>query len=495
MSNPNLLISDLQSLEITSPVVALYELIYDDSTTLYFHPGLSTSVRITSIDGTTLTLNSSQDLSVGTTLTITGLDKDTGATVTTTKTVQGGNPNNNTVVINSNSSVVVGMTVTGPGISTTDFSPIVFDGNTYYAMPLVMTDLEISTEGVQNRPTLTIGNVESILRSSSEFQNANDGGSDGIANFSINRLIGKRLTKRQTLQKYLTIESSTASTKAIVEYPKRTYIIDRVQQRTAEAIIFELANPFDLEGVKLPSRQVIGKYCPWAYQGLSFSTPTGGCSWAANGEMVVDDEGTERKYYVYFTDLDEPIVWKYLIHNAANNNIQSGKLHNGSSGTYAKGVLVALSDGGSGYTYWRSEIDNNSSVPAVNNSSWQQVRVYVPFVSGETYSVHSTDSMRNEYVVHPVNNATGKNDTTFDFTATSNIFRVLITNSTATPVSFSDYWERGDQCGKILKSCKIRYQFRSAKGASGVNQNTVPLVELETKQSLPFGGFPGSRKI
>ena len=81
--------------------------------------------------------------------------------------MQGGNPNNNTVVINSNSSVVVGMVVTGPGISTTDFSPVVFDGNTYYAMPLEMTDLEITTEGVQNRPTLSVGNVESILRSSS----------------------------------------------------------------------------------------------------------------------------------------------------------------------------------------------------------------------------------------------------------------------------------------------------------------------------------------
>ena len=41
-------------------------------------------------------------------------------------------------------------------------------------------------------------------------------------------------------------------------------------------------------------------------------------------------------YYNYFAN-------KYLIHNAADNNIQSGKLHNGSSGTYAKGVLVALS--------------------------------------------------------------------------------------------------------------------------------------------------------
>jgi len=495
MSNPNLLSSDLQSLEITSPLVSVFELEYDSSTTLYFHPGLSRSVRVTKIDGTTLTLNSSQDLTVGTTLTFTGLNKDNGATVTATKTVQGGNPATSTVVVDSNSSLTVGMVVTGAGIVNTDYSPLVFDGNSYFALPMLMTDLEINAEGAQNRPTLTVGNVESIVRSSSTFQNADDGGTDGIANFSLDRLVGKRITKRSTLEKYLSIESSTASTKAIVEYPKRTYIIDRIKQKTAEAVVFELANPFDLQGVKLPARQVIGKYCPWVYQGVNISVPTGGCSWPLNGEVVVNDVGTERKYYVYFTDLDEPIVWKYLIHNAADNSIQSGKLHNGSSGTYAKGVLVALSDGGSGYTYWRSEIDSNSSVPAVNNSSWQRVRIYVPFVSGETYSTHATDSMSNDYVVHPVNNATAKNDTTFDFTDTTTVYKVRITNSTATPTSFSDYWERGDQCGKLLKSCKIRYQFRAATGSGGVNQNTIPLVELETKQSLPWGGFPGSRKI
>ena len=496
MSNPNLLVSDLQGLEIPSPIVSVFELKYDSSTTLHFHPGLSTTVRITKIEGSTITANSSQNLSNGTTLTFKGLNA-AGSEVTVTKTVAGGNPAINTITLNNSTTLQVGMTITGPGITEVDYSPLVFDGNTYYALPMEMSDFEINTEGAQNRPTITIGNVESIIRTSSTFQNGDDGGISGLSDFSVDSLIGKRITKRQTLEKYLTLDPTAVSTKAIVEYPKRTYIIDRIKQRTEDLIVFELANPFDLEGIKLPNRQVIGKYCPWAYQGLSFSTPTGACSWPANGEMFIDDGGTERRYYVYFTDLDEPIVWKYLIHNASSpGSILSGKTHPGNtSSSFAQNALVALSDGSGGYSYWRSETDSNTTVPSSTNSAWQQVRVYEPWVSGETYSTHATDSKRNDYVVHPVSDALQKNDATFDFSATSTIYRVIISSTATPPTDDSSYWTRGDQCGKILTSCKRRYQFRNTTGSANDDQNTIPLVALDTNQALPFGGFPGSRRI
>jgi lambda family phage minor tail protein L len=494
MSNANLLVADVQSLEISSPLVSLFELEYDADSTLYFHPGLSSDVRITNINGATLTLNSSQDLTVGTTLTFSGLDT-AGSAVSVTKTVAGGNPDINTLTLNNTSSLHVGMTLTGPGITTTDYSPIVFDGNTYYALPMEMTDFEVKSDGAHARPTLAVGNVESILRTSSVFQNGDDGGSAGLTDFSMDKLIGKRIVKRQTLEKYLTLDPTAVSTKAIVEYPKRSYILDSVKQKTENSVVFELANPFDLQGIKLPRRQIIGKYCPWAYQGLSFSTPSGACSWNKNGEVSVDDAGTERKYYIYFTDLDEPIVWKYVIHNS-NNTIQSGKTHPGNtSSSFAIDALVALSDGSGGYTYWRSETASNTTVPSATNSAWQQVRVYVPYVSGTTFSTHATDALRSDYVVYPVNNAGSVADASFDFTATSTVYKVTSTNNSVAPTTPSNYWIRGDQCGKLLNSCKIRYQAKNTTGSANANQNTIPLVELDTIQALPYGGFPGSRKI
>ena len=196
MSNPNLIVTDSQSLEIDSALVELYELEYDSATTLYFHPGLSSAVRIASLNVATATLNSSQTISTGTTLTFKGLDTS-GSEVSVQKDVVSDDPVNSTITLNSASDLKVGMAITGPGITDTDYSPIVYDGNTYYALPLQMTDLKISTTGAHNRPTITIGNVESIIRKSSAFQNAKDGGSDGIADFSLDNLIGKRITKRR----------------------------------------------------------------------------------------------------------------------------------------------------------------------------------------------------------------------------------------------------------------------------------------------------------
>lgn len=501
MSNPNVLVSDLQSLEIPSALVSLYELQYSSSVTFYFHPGLDHTVRVTNIAGSTLTLNSSQDFTVGVTLTFTGVNTS-GSTVTFNKTVTGGNPSTNTVILNSVSDLFVGMEVTGVGVKNIDYSPIVFDGNTYYALPVEMTDFEVNTEGVQNRPELRIANVESVLRNSSIFQNANDGGTDGIANFTLDDLIGKRITKRQTLEKYLIIDPSTISTKAVVEYPKRTYIIDRVKQRNAELVVFELANPFDLEGVTLPARQVIGKYCPWIYQGHNLDTPTGGCTWQAGGKRRVEfnvvgsSTSTTKTYINFFTAEDEPIIWKYLIHDSsAPSNILSGKTHPGNTSSYySKNDLVALSDGASGYTYWQSTVSSNNTVPSASNTKWRVIRLYEPWVSGTTYSVNSTDSKRNEYVVHSVTNASTRNDTSFDFGDNATVFRVVITNSTVTPSSKSNYWTGGDLCGKLLSSCSARYQFKTVPGA-GTLQNTIPNVDTTAAQPLYFGGFPGSRKF
>jgi len=495
MSNPNLVVQDLQSLEIDSPSVSLFELEYSSASTLHFHPGLSTTIRVTQIASNVITVNSSQTISVGTTLTFTGLSS-AGATVTQQKTVTGGNPSINTLILNTTTDIKVGMTITGPGITSTDHSPIVFDGNTYYALPMEMTDLSISTEGVQNRPILTIANVESVLRNSSVFQNADDGGSDGIANFTLDSLVGKRVTKRQTLEKYLSIDPVSISTKAVVEFPKRVYIIDSIKQKTEQIVSFELANPFDLQGVTLPGRQVIGKYCPWAYQGRSYSPPLGACSWPTNSEVTIDDQGTSRKYNAFFTERDEPIVWKYLIHNSNSvSSILTGKLY--SSGvTYSKNALIAhTTDSGNSYTYWRSEVASNTSVPSSSNSSWQSVRLYEPFVLGTTYSIHDTTPARSQYVIHPVSNASSRNDTSFTILDTTTVYRVAQTNNTAIPAESSAYWVRADICGKVLSSCKSRYQFRSAGGSASPAHKTIPLVDLETNNALPFGGFPGSRKI
>ena len=62
-----------------------------------------------------------------------------------------------------------------------------------------------------------------------------------------------------------------------------------------------------------------------------------------------------------------------------------------------------------------------------------------------------------------------------------------------TPENGSSYWNRGDVCGKLLQSCKMRYQAIGSTSATG--QNLLPSDLLDTSKILPFGAFPGSRKF
>ena len=109
---------------------------------------------------------------------------------------------------------------------------------------------------------------------------------DGVpvtsTDFKLDDLIGSKLTKRTTLEKYLSSDPT-------IEFPKAVYIIDRIQQKTNLFVTFELAAPFDLAGVRIPARTVVGKYCPWQYQGarseLIASDRRGACVWKEHSQI------------------------------------------------------------------------------------------------------------------------------------------------------------------------------------------------------------------
>ena len=66
------------------------------------------------------------------------------------------------------------------------------------------------------------------------------------------------------------------------------------------------------------------------------------------------------------------------------------------------------------------------------------------------------------------------------------------TNDNA-PAAGASFWQRADVCGKLLQSCKLRYQAIGATTATG--NDFIPSTELSTKAVLPFGAFPGTRKF
>ena len=197
-----------------------------------------------------------------------------------------------------------------PGATPTENDNVYFptkDGTSleeYIAIPISITDLEVVTSGSQPRPELTMANIPVLGRS---LVNNEDGVDDEetlvsvLEDEGINRnldLIGCKLVYRRTMKKYTYTEADVSgwTTTLPVEFPSSQWVLDRVGAERNILVMFELASPMDIEQVTVPSRQVIGRYCPWKYQGLELDG-VGGCSWSidSNDRYFEDDDSLITK--------------------------------------------------------------------------------------------------------------------------------------------------------------------------------------------------------
>ena len=420
-----------------------------------------------------------------------------------------------------------------------------------------MSDIEHSSSGAMNRPKLSIANVESMLKQGSDFKTQmEDGTWDGTVdgeliiaqNFRIDHLVGQRITRRKTLEKY------TGAGVTPHEFDKETFIIDRISSKTPLFCELELASPADLGGVRIPARQVVGKYCPWAYQGHAQNSTKSACRWGTSSQInafdgVDRDDPNSIPYSFYFSQDDEPLVlashlqgtnynaaWKgvwststtyangeYVSHRAtytantpantavanstnliivaaaSNVNIQVGFSVSGTgvasgttvvqiAGTYVKlsTAIAARSSQATGLTltftspseFFRAQAASTGTAPKARIVQWTLVRTYTVYNAGETYNIGNSDPLKNPYVRYA--------DT---------IWRAVATSTGVTPGQDESVWVRGDACGKLLNSCKIRYQAVPQIHSSSYSANAIPAYEVNTTQTLPFGGFPGSSKF
>jgi lambda family phage minor tail protein L len=330
----------------------------------------------------------------------------------------------------------------------------------YTSMPIETDGFDISSDGAYSRPTLTVANISSVF-------------SDAIG-IEYEELIGQRITRRVTLKKYLVGESEDSGAgNAPVEYPKTTYIIDRIKERNILQVTFELAAPFDLAGMTLPKRQIIGGGCPWRYKGANASVTlpnkVGGCTW--NSSITLN--GTT--YPIYVNSEDEYIVPTSISFTAFSGSATAGSYYSttNSSPSFSKvnsdGSLSSVS---SITEYWQC-IQTTTSTPAESDVRWRRVRTYSTYSGSTAYSAY-TDTDYNDYVVYSnevwkVKNITQDAD-----------------DHESTPEA-NAWWTRGDACGKKITSCSLRFHaIPDTNGGATQNNNR--------NVSLPFGGFPASRQ-
>lgn len=330
----------------------------------------------------------------------------------------------------------------------------------YISIPIQITDMSFSATGAANRPSLSVANIPALSRS---ISNTGNGVGDETTLYEISKeetegvlsqegiytnedLLESRVVYRSTLAKHL--KEGLSDTTAPVEFPSQTFILDRVASENSVVVQFELASPYDVEGVQIPSRQVNGRYCPWEYQG-HFLSGSGGCTWPLDGRGRFYDKNDN------------------LITADVNADFSTAVIYDPFQSSYLVGDLVFT--GNFPRRYWTCI--KNTNAPGLNPSTspdyWAEVF--------ETRLWSSSLAYPEGYIVRTEDTISGSGTLIRIWKAIRSV------PAQKDPRTNSFYWERIDVCPKFISSCKVRFQGGGE--------------ELDTSKPLPFGGFPGTSKF
>ena len=131
-------------------------------------------------------------------------------------------------------------------LTTIEFRDATGVSRSYIALPAEAEDFEVTSDGAMNRPKFTVANLHNTF-------------SQSIGGLGYEDLIGKRLTRRTTLKKYLVGESGdSGSGNPPVEFPRSVYVIDRIASKDATKVEFELANSKPILSDKLNELALVG---------------------------------------------------------------------------------------------------------------------------------------------------------------------------------------------------------------------------------------------
>lgn len=154
---------------------------------------------------------------------------------------------------------------------------IVWQGETFEPMALEVSGLEMRSDGKASAPTLSMAN--------------NVGGIQGAISaycLQFGDFAGAKLKVITTLAKYLDAENFSTGNPTANPSEKREQIwfIEQKTSENSQQVTFELSNPVDFEGLKIPTRQ-ISNYCNWEYRSEE-------CGYIGSAMFTEKDEPTDN---------------------------------------------------------------------------------------------------------------------------------------------------------------------------------------------------------
>lgn len=133
---------------------------------------------------------------------------------------------------------------------------IVFRGQSYDAMSLQVSGLEIRSDGKASNPTLTLANnIHGVQGAVSAYC------------LRFKDFAGAKVKVISTMAKYLdAVNFDDGNPNASDECREQIWFIEQKTSENASQVVFELSNPIDFEGLKIPVRQ-INSHCHWCVMG------------------------------------------------------------------------------------------------------------------------------------------------------------------------------------------------------------------------------------
>ena len=161
--------------------------------------------------------------------------------------------------------------------SKTWYRNIIWQGETFEPMALEVSGLEMRSDGKASAPTFSMAN--------------NIGGIQGAVSaycLQFGDFAGAKLKVITTLAKYLDAENFSTGNPTANPSEKREQIwfIEQKTSENAQQVTFELSNPVDFEGLKIPTRQ-ISNYCNWEYRSEE-------CGYIGSAMFTEKDEPTDN---------------------------------------------------------------------------------------------------------------------------------------------------------------------------------------------------------
>lgn len=150
---------------------------------------------------------------------------------------------------------LIGQGIDGEANKKVWYRNIIWQGQAFEPMALDVSGLEMRSDGKASSPTLTLANnINGIQGAVSAYC------------LQFDDFAGAKLKVITTLAKYLDADNfSTGNPSASNEAKEQLWFIEQKTSENAQAVTFELSNPIDFEGLKIPVRQ-ISSYCAWEYR-------------------------------------------------------------------------------------------------------------------------------------------------------------------------------------------------------------------------------------